>query len=654
MPRDFAAEAAAAADLEALGFRRAAIYDREADFRIARSRFAEAAADLLERGWEVEAEGRALRRAGTPRFSVASGADWFELTAEVDFDGETAALPELLAAVRRKERLVRLGDGSSGLLPAAWLERYAPLAALAGAPAKGDDHGEVRFQAAQVGLLDALLAAESVASTDARFERLRARLGRRAELAPLPEPRGFHGTLRPYQREGLAWLVFLAETGLGGCLADDMGLGKTVQLLAFLQRRRLGRGGSPGPALIVAPRSVVFNWRAEAARFTPRMRVLEHVGADRPREAGELAAYDLVVTTYGTLRRDVLLLKEVVWSAVALDEAQAIKNPSTKTAKSARLLRSPVRFALTGTPVENHLGDLFSTFEFLNPGMLGRAKAVRGLLRRGGTAADRELETVRRGLAPLLLRRTKEQVLDDLPAKTETTLACELQGAERRRYDELLGHYRKTLLGRIESVGLERSRIQVLEALLRLRQAACHPGLLDPAARRAPSAKLATLLEHLEEATESGHKTLVFSQFTSFLDIVRRALDEQGTPYEYLDGRTRRREERVRRFQEDDGCPVFLISLKAGGQGLNLTAADYAFLLDPWWNPAVEAQAIDRAHRIGQTRPVFAYRLIARDTVEEKIVALQQEKRRLAEAIVTADRSLFREMTLEDLQRLLA
>ena len=336
-----------------------------------------------------------------------------------------------------------------------------------------------------------------------------------------------------------------------------------------------------------------------------------------------------------------------------LDEAQAIKNARTSSAKAARLLTAEHRLALSGTPVENHLGELWSLFDFLNPGILGAASIFTAAGALGHTADKEMLDVLSRGLRPFILRRTKEQVAGELPARTEQTLYCELEPPQRALYTELREHYRASLLGALGPDGMPRKKLQVLEALLRLRQAACHPGLVDRTRASAPSAKLDVLMPRLKELIEDGRKVLVFSQFTTLLDLLRTRLDEAGMPYEYLDGKTRDREARVRRFQTE-ACPLFLISLKAGGLGLNLTAAEYVFLLDPWWNPAVEAQAIDRAHRIGQTRPVFAFRLIARDTVEEKVLELQATKRQLADAVVRADRSLIRDLRREDLELLLS
>ena len=395
----------------------------------------------------------------------------------------------------------------------------------------------------------------------------------------------------------------------------------------------------------------MFNWIEEAARFAPGLKVFDYTGPLR--DASQMQDADLVLTTYGTLRRDAPKLRETPFDYVILDEAQAIKNAATASAKAARLLRARHRLALSGTPIENHLGELWSLFEFLNPGLLGSARAFQRA-NTGRVRGDEDLEWLARALRPFILRRTKDQVAPELPPRTEQTIHCELEPAQRRQYDELRAHYRESLLKRVAREGLNRSKMHILEALLRLRQAACHSGLVDPRRAGEPAAKFEILLPRLAEIIEEGHKTLVFSQFTSLLALLRPRLDAAGIVYEYLDGQTRDRASRVERFQTDPGCRVFLISLKAGGLGLNLTAAEYVFLLDPWWNPAVEAQAIDRAHRIGQTRHVFAYRLIARDTVEEKVAELQQTKRDLADAILRADAGLVRSLRAEDLEMLLS
>jgi len=614
-------------------------------------KLSEAVESLVGEGWIVEAQGCFVRRVGTWHMNVTSGVDWFDLAGTLDFDGMQVHLPEILEALRHGQNYVRLQDSSRGLLPQEWLARFATMAEL------GEAEGEsIRFRSSQALLLDALLAAQEQVVVDAPFARLRENLRSLNGVGPLGEPQGFTGELRPYQKTGLGWLRFLQDFRLGGCLADDMGLGKTVQVLAMLQQRRsrpADADGGRAPSLAIVPRSLVFNWIEEAKRFTPELRVLDYTGLQRGALADSFDQYDLVITTYGTMQRDIVKLKDLRFDYAILDESQAIKNAQSQRAKASRLLKADHRLAMTGTPVENHLGELWSLLEFLNPRMLGTASVFQDISKK--VSEDSEgLSLLRRALGPFILRRTKQQVLTELPQKTEQTLHCDLEGKQRKRYDELRTYYRAVLTERIAKTGMAKAKIHVLEALLRLRQVAIHPGLIDKDAVGEPSAKLDVLMEQLREIIDGGHKALVFSQFTSFLAIVRERLDEEKLIYEYLDGRTRQRQQHVERFQNDAKCPLFLISLKAGGHGLNLTAADYVFILDPWWNPAVEAQAIDRAHRIGQERHVFAYRLIARDTVEEKIVELQKTKRDLAEAIISADGNVLSRLTSDDLELLLS
>ena len=648
--RDPRTESSADIKLFELGFREAK--DPRLDpgtLELPAKRMGPVTKDLVLAGWRVEAEGKLIRPAGEFKLALSTGIDWFDLDGGIDYGGQSVNLPDLLAAARRGETMIELGDGSMGMLPEEWLKKYGMLADLGTA-----ENGALRFNASQAGVLDALLANQPEIQVDAAFEKVRERLRQFEGVVALDSPPGFHGELRPYQREGLGWLDYLQRFGFGGILADDMGLGKTIQVLALLQRRRYRRQAK-GPALAVVPRSLVFNWIQEAAKFTPRLKVLDYTGPGRHSLREKFAEYDLIITTYGTLRTDITELTNFEFDYVMLDESQAIKNADSQSAKAARLLRARHRLAISGTPIENHLGELWSVIEFLNPGMLGSDTVFKKYASAGTgaglDAADRIL--LAKTLRPFILRRTKSQVVQDLPEKTEQTLYCDMETEQRRCYDELRVHYRDALL-RKDAVELNRSKIEVLEALLRLRQAACHPGLINPDVSSEPSAKLEMLLPSIAEVVEEGHKVLVFSQFTSFLAIVRERLDQEQLVYEYLDGRTRNRAAKVERFQNDPDCPIFLISLKAGGLGLNLTAAEYVYLLDPWWNPAVEAQAIDRSHRIGQTQHVFAYRLICRGTVEEKILELQQKKRDLADAILNADNRVISTLTREDLEFLLS
>jgi superfamily II DNA or RNA helicase len=647
--RNSVAERQAVQRVQTLGFRRDwSPRGITGDLAVGVTQFGRAVRTLVAEGWHVEAEGAAFKTARSMNVRVRSGIDWFELHGDVDFgDGRSVPLTEILAALKRGEGTVRLDDGTRGMVPEAWLKRYVRIAGFG--QVEGD---HVRYRPSQTALLDALLEAQPDVDVDETFARARAALTSFSGVERLEPPPTFTGTLRDYQLDALGWFAFLRRFGFGGCLADDMGLGKTVMVLALLDARRTGQDGPRRPSLAVVPRSLVFNWMAEAKRFAPGLRVLDYSGPERA--GASIEDHDLVLTTYGTLRRDAALMSAVEFDYVILDEAQAIKNAATASSKAVRLLRGRHRLALSGTPVENHIGELWSLFEFLNPGLLGTSSAFRRASLAQGRDGGEDLALVSRALKPLILRRTKDQVAPELPSRTEQTIYCELDEVQRRAYDDLRSFYRVSLTRQVEREGLAKSKMHVLEALLRLRQVASHLGLVRKGGASEPSAKFDVLIPQLMEVIDEGHKALVFSQFTELLGLLRTRLDASGVTYEYLDGRTKDRAERVERFSTDPACRLFLISLKAGGVGLNLTAAEYVFLLDPWWNPAAEAQAIDRAHRIGQSRHVFAYRLIAKDTVEEKVAQLQASKRQLADAILSADPTLIRNLKPEDLDLLLS
>ena len=658
--RDLHFEKEAMASLAHLGFR-ANPSSGEQTVLLAARHMPEAVRQLTEAGWHISTQQGLVRRPPPTQISIKTGIDWFEVHGSIQFDTDTGkqtvTLPQILAAATAGKQMIKLRDGSQGLLPTEWIGRQGMLSAMA--QVSGD---HLRFNTSQLAMLDALLQEQELIRVDHPFEQARQRLRKFEQIKALHETDTFNGKLRPYQREGLGWLEFLRWLGTGGILADDMGLGKTVQVLAMLESRYIhsDKNASDDPArhptLIIVPRSIVFNWIDEAERFTPQLKMQAYTGAERQELLTAFGEQHVIITSYGLLRRDIAQLREHEFDYIVLDEAQAIKNPNSQSAKAARLLRARHRLALTGTPVENHLGDLWSIFEFLNTGMLGTPGRFGNLIK--GAVSDQQNKDcatqAARALRPFILRRTKQQVLTELPKKTEQTIVCEMEPPQRKIYDQLLQHYRSTLLTKINTHTLGGSAIMVLEALLRLRQAACHPALIDPKQDNIPSAKLETLAEKLAELIDEGHKVLVFSQFTSFLSLVRKRLEQEGIEYEYLDGKTRNRKEVVHRFQTDPTCPLFLISLKAGGLGLNLTAADYVFILDPWWNPAVEQQAIDRAHRIGQTRPVFAYRLICQNSIEQRIIELQEKKKTLADAIIGSQGSLLKNLTREELQKLLA
>ncbi|MGK5088910.1 SNF2-related protein [Bdellovibrionota bacterium FG-2] len=598
-----------------------------------------AASELSQAGWTIYVENKRLHVAQDYAININSSTDWFDLKMQASFAGASAGQPQLLAALEAKDGFVRLADGSLGALPSDWVSRYSSLNQFT----EKTSEGGLRFNKSQGLMLHSALASDTNIQGDREFNAFAEKVKKFEGITTAKAPAGFKGKLRNYQKEGLSWLQFTEEFEMGGVLADDMGLGKTIQILAFLKGRK--KKGEL-PSLVIAPKSLVFNWMDEAKKFVPDLNVMSYSGSGRLKSTKAMAKADLIVTTYGTVRTDIAKLQELEFDVAIVDEAQAIKNPQSQSAMAVKLIKANLKLALTGTPIENSLTDLFSILEFTSPGLIN--------IPTGKELSNDSRATLSRMLRPFILRRTKEKVLKELPEKSEQVLYCEMSAAERDIYAQLRDHYRASLTGQIETSGLGKSKIHVLEALLRLRQASCHPGLINPAEKSIASAKLSLLLNQIQEVIQEGHKALVFSQFTSLLAIVRETFDAQNIVYEYLDGQTVDRKSPVERFQTDPKCPVFLISLKAGGTGLNLTAADYVFILDPWWNPAVEAQAIGRAHRIGQANKVFAYRMITRGTVEEKIIDLQKTKKELAESVFSEDGTSFmKKLTREDLEMLL-
>ena len=580
--------------------------------------------------------------------AVEKRRDWFGVLGGLQVEGERVELARLIEAARRRERFVRVGDGDGQ----AWVEleeRLQRHLRQLGDHLHTSQHG-LETGPSAVGEFAALGAAGAQVDADASWRDLAARVFAAGERRPVV-PASLKATLRPYQKEGFAWLSRLASWGAGGVLADDMGLGKTVQALALLLER-----AKLGPALVVAPASVGFNWAAEAARFAPSLRVrLLLDESDRAAALASLGPRDLLVVSYGLLVRDRERLAQVRFASVVFDEAQQLKNHATLRFRAARALQAGVRVALSGTPLENALGDLWSIFAVVFPGLLGSAESFRS---RYGAPIERArdpqaAQSLARVLQPFLLRRTKAQVASELPPRTEVLVQIILSPAEWQQYED----ERLAALAVLEADKKTRReqerRIEILAALTRLRLRAAHPRLCDPRSTT-PSAKLERLVELLRELRAEGERALVFSQFTTHLALVRERLEAEQIAYEELDGSTPsgQRRARVQAFQEGS-APVFLLSLKAGGVGLNLTAATSVILLDPWWNPAVEDQAADRAHRLGQTRPVTLYRLVARGTIEEKILGLHARKRALV-ASVLEGKELAGKLTSQELLGLLA
>ncbi|MGI8889263.1 MAG: SNF2-related protein [Chthoniobacterales bacterium] len=648
--RNLNAESAAVARLERIGFTRKSEDFLMDDARVI-ARFFAFEFPNLPGTWEVAATSR-LEQASrnlepvTPTIEIVrSGEDWFELKYSVaTATGAGISLTEVQRLLRSGQTQTRLTNGKMAVLDPHALDDFEEV--LRDVDPRQHQPGVYRLHKVQAAYLTNTAeeigarlvgAVQALASPD-ETERTMEKLGSLATQ------------LRDYQRVGVAWLSALAAQQLGGILADEMGLGKTVQTLALL---RLQRGG--GPSLIVCPTSLLSNWARESARFTPELKVLVIDGPDRSRKIARLAEYDLCLTSYGLLRRDAELYEKLSFSTVVLDEAQHIKNPDTQNAQAAFSLRARHRFVLTGTPMENSVRDLWSLMNFAVPGYLGsrndfRERYEKPLSSGPEPALQRRLA---RRLRPFLLRRRKAEVARELPQKIEQVLPCELGARQRATYDVILREIQQGLGTSKENDGA--TRMKMLTGLLRLRQTCCDLRLLglSPDDTQEPSAKLDLLDELLQEIIDGGHRVLIFSQFVKMLDLLRERLIANEVNFCYLAGLTKNRQEEVDRFQSDATIPVFLISLKAGGVGLNLSAADTVIHFDPWWNAAVEAQATDRAHRIGQTRVVTSYKLIARDTVEEKILSLQKRKRDMAGVLLETEEPLMTGLTTADLTELL-
>ena len=606
-------------------------------------------AALLEVGWKVDLEGKAIALFTRAQGVLGEYKDGFGFAAAFEFSGEMVSLKAFAEASWQREGFVAVGTSRMGCMPEDWVKRIELISRCASL----SKEGYMLISRSAMPLLKPVFEEAPGVKVDAASQKIFKGLATLSEKSEIEKPQGLKASLRPYQAEGVAWLDKIAAGGFGGILADDMGLGKTVQVISYLLRRANLQNAAPGskkPALVVLPKSLVFNWLNEVEKFAPRLRVLDFASAKR----GLLRAadYDVIVTTYHVMKNELDRLEKVEFDTIILDEAQAIKNSTSQVTQAVYKLRGRHRFALSGTPIENSLDDLFSLMRFANPGLIPSTLARSIGDGRGGETPKTVLERLSVAVSPFILRRTKKQVLKELPDKCEQTLLCSLEGPQKKMYDDLRRRYKASLAGNLREKGMSKAETQVFEALLRMRQASCHPGLVDEELAKGTSAKFEVLLEHLEEIRAAGHKALVFSQFTSFLKLLKPHLKEAGLKFEYLDGQTSNRGAVVDRFNNSEETTVFLISLKAGGTGLNLTSASYVFLLDPWWNPAIESQAIDRAYRMGQKQKVMAYRLIAEGTIEEKIMRLQAQKRNLADAVISEDSTFLRSLSMDDLASL--
>ncbi|WP_242921855.1 DEAD/DEAH box helicase [Pontibacter liquoris] len=570
--------------------------------------------------------------------------DWFDIYGTVHFGEFAIPFIKLKNHILTKNNEFTLPNGQIAIIPEEWFTQYIELFAFS----EGDD--QLTLKKHHMALVNDLQEGQLATVTLTRkLEKLRTF----ETIEDQPMPAGFIGELRPYQKAGYNWLHFVQSYKFGGCLADDMGLGKTIQTLAMLQHRKENEANAA--SLLVMPTSLVYNWMNEAQKFTPHLRILNYTGTYRDKNVALFEEYDVVLTSYGIVRLDTELLESYYFDYIILDESQAIKNPNSSTSRAVRSLKSRHRLILTGTPVENSTMDLWSQMSFINPGLLGnqhffRNEFLRPIEKEKDEAKTRKLHAL---IKPFILRRHKSQVAKELPEKIENTTFCKMTEEQEHAYEETKSYYRNKILTNLEEHGPGNTQFMLLQGLTKLRQIANHPLMTDPG-YEGESGKLKEVVRMTRNVVGKGHKVLIFSQFVKHLEIVRQALDEKEITYAYLDGNTKNRQAQVELFQNDKSIQVFLISLKAGGVGLNLTAADYVFILDPWWNPAVEAQAVDRAHRIGQQNTVFTYKFITKDTVEEKILALQSRKIQLVNDLISTDETIIKSLTKEDIDNLLS
>ena len=584
-----------------------------------------------------------------PEFKIkhdGNGIDWFDLQIKISWGDQEVSIADMQKALFNRQQFLLLKDGTIGAIPDEWVSKYALLLKLGDA-----EKDKLRLSKLHWTLTERLSDDEVIANQiitedyKAKWQRLQ-----QQENDLYKIPASINAQLRDYQKAGFEWMCLLDEMQWGGCLADDMGLGKTLQTITFLQY--ITEKNKKATHLVVCPTSLLYNWESELKKFAPKLSYHIHHGQQRIVDVKEWKKKNIIITSYGSVRSDIDALQQIKFGYVVCDESHVIKNPASQTAKAILQLQSRNRFILSGTPIQNNTVDLYAQMQFINPGLLGnkeffKTEFATPIDKYGDKEKSAQLKKM---IYPFLLRRKKEQVAKDLPAKTEITLWCEMGEEQRKVYNDLKIYYRESLLDRVAKDGVGSSAIFILEGLTKLRQACNAPQLIkDRNFGTKESVKIDELLNEIEDNT-GGHKVLVFSQFTGMLQLIAEEMKQRNIAYLYLDGSTKATErlQLVQQFQSTANEKIFLISLKAGGVGLNLTAADYVYLVDPWWNPAAEQQAIDRAHRIGQQNKVFAYKMICRDTVEEKILALQQRKKSLADDLISEDAGFVKKLTAED------
>ena len=573
---------------------------------------------------------------------TSENGDWFDIKAVVKIGTFSIPFVQFRKHILKGQRDFQLPDGSFAILPESWFTDYRHLLEIA----DSDEGEQLRIKRYQAGLLDMLSGNQKD-----YLEKVGDLIDSESTSSELPVPASLNAELRTYQQRGFEWMNALRTHKLGGILADDMGLGKTLQTLTFMLNEV--EQGVTVPSLVIMPTSLVYNWLAEAKKFTPSLKIHIHTGLNRTKDPAVFSGNHLVLSTYGTVRQDVDMLEQFPFHYLILDESQMIKNPASKTAKAVKRLHSNFRLSLTGTPLENTLLDLWSQMSFLNPGLLGGEMFFKKFYVDPieKLQDEKRKEKLKKLIHPFILRRTKSEVAKELPPKVEKIHYCEMDPTQKEMYEETKNSYRNFLLNLTTATDFNKQKLNILTGLQRLRQISIHPQMVKE--EECTSGKYEEFKRMLDLVLEKGSKVLVFSQFVKFLQIIKKDLDERRVRYSYLDGSVKNRKEQVDRFQQIEDVQVFLISLKAGGVGLNLTAAEYVFLMDPWWNPAVENQAIDRSHRIGQTKTVFYYKFISSGTIEEKILKLQERKAKLSRDIVSSEPDAFKSLGKEDLEELL-
>ena len=621
--------------------------------------------DLEALGFEIHQqvpEGRLYL--GRPQLSLdvsqsTQDNDWFDIRARVYFGSYSVPFLWLKPYIQQGIREYQLPSGELALIPEAWFTQYADLFQFL-EPTADEETAQLRKH--HYRLLDSGDGKAKQPTSGHYIKALKSMEDAERKSTQLPS--SLNVQLRDYQVEGYSWLMFLREQGFGGCLADDMGLGKTLQTLAAVLKDKEEAEACPEPGtantrkgrmnLIAMPASLLHNWKAEILKFAPQLSCLTYTGNDRSDLIRWFEHYDMILTTYGLVRNDIKLLERYQFNYIILDESQVIKNPSSKSAKAVKQLSGRYRLVLTGTPIENSLMDLWSQMTFLNPGLLG---SYRFFKQEYGVPIEKRQDEDRRNklrvlIKPFLLRRTKEEISEELPSLTEKTHYCIMSEAQQNEYDRIKSYYRNQIMDNIEQFGIKKSQFMILKGLTQLRLASNHPRLVNDA-YPSDASKFEEILQKVEELTATNHKILVFSQFVRHLNFLKESFEQRGIGYSMLTGNSKKREDIIQDFRENTQKPVFLISLKAGGVGLNLVEADYVFICDPWWNPATESQAINRAHRIGQDKRVIAYKFITKGTIEEKILTLQERKSALVRDVIQADQRQAYQLTQEDLEMLL-